>query len=352
MRINLYDLSQSEVAGLLAGWGYSAFYAERLWRYLYRDQVDRIEAMQELRPELRQRLLAETEPGSVSTEMALDSRDGYTRKFLLGLADGQLIETVLMKFKGRATACVSTQAGCAMGCVFCATGQMGFERHLTPGEIVGQVLYVQRILRQQNEEVRNIVLMGMGEPLHNYEATMTAVETLMDHKGLAIAPRHITLSTVGVVPGIRRLADEDRPIKLAVSLHAATDGERQALVPPARRWPLAELMAACRYYIEKRQRRIFFEWTLIAGRNDTAEQAHAVGRLLAGMAAHVNLIPLNPTEGYGERPSRGSAVLKFQAVLNQYGLPSTVRQRRGIDINAGCGQLRAKIHAPTISVSS
>jgi 23S rRNA (adenine2503-C2)-methyltransferase len=352
MRINLYDLSQSDMAGLLAAWGYSAFYVERLWRYLYRDQVDRIEAMPELRPELRQRLLAETEPGSVSTEMALDSGDGYTRKFLLGLADGQLIETVLMKFKGRATACVSTQAGCAMGCVFCATGQMGFERHLTPGEIVAQVLYVQRVLRQQDEEVRNIVLMGMGEPLHNYEATMTAVETLMDHKGLAIAPRHITLSTVGVVPGIRRLADEDRPIKLAVSLHAATDGERQALMPPARRWPLAELMAACRYYIEKRQRRIFFEWTLIAGRNDTAEQAHAVGRLLAGMAAHVNLIPLNPTEGYGERPSRGTAVRQFQAVLNQYGLPSTVRQRRGIDINAGCGQLRAKIHAPTISVSS
>jgi len=239
-----------------------------------------------------------------------------------------------------------------MGCVFCATGQMGFERHLTPGEIVAQVLYVQRILRQQNEEVRNIVLMGMGEPLHNYEATMTAVETLMDHKGLAIAPRHITLSTVGVVPGIRRLADEDRPIKLAVSLHAATDAERQALVPPAKRWPLAELMAACRYYIEKRQRRIFFEWTLIAGRNDTAEQAHAVGRLLAGMAAHVNLIPLNPTGGYGGRPSRGTAVLQFQAILNQYGLPSTVRQRRGIDINAGCGQLRAKIHASTISVSA
>jgi 23S rRNA (adenine2503-C2)-methyltransferase len=156
---------------------------------------------------------------------------------------------------------------------------------------------------------------------------------------------------VGVVPGIRRLADEGCPIRLAVSLHAATDAERQALVPPAKRWPLAELMAACRTYIEKRQRRIFFEWTLIAGRNDTLEQAHAVGRLLAGMAAHVNLIPLNPTGGYGGQPSRGTPVEQFQAVLNQYGLPSTVRQRRGIDIHAGCGQLRAKIHASTISVS-
>jgi 23S rRNA (adenine2503-C2)-methyltransferase len=340
------------MADLLADWSYSAFYAERLWQYLYRDQVSSIEAMTELRLELRQQLLAETYLGVVTTEMALDSRDGFTRKFLLGLGDGQTIETVLMKFRGRATACISTQAGCAMGCVFCATGQMGFERHLTPGEIVAQVLYVQRVLQQQNEELRNIVLMGMGEPLHNYEATMTAVDTIMDHKGLSIAPKHITLSTVGMVPGIRRLADENRPIKLAVSLHAATDAERQALVPPAKRWPLAELMAACRYYIEKRQRRIFFEWTLIEGQNDTAEQAQAVGRLLTGMAAHVNLIPLNPTVGYEGRPSRGTAVQQFQTILNQYGLPSTVRQRRGIDIDAGCGQLRAKIHAPTISVSS
>ena len=350
MRKNLYDLSRIELTDLLVEWGYSAFYADRLWDYLYREQVSDINALVALRSDLRQRLLAETYLGLVTTEMALDSSDGHTRKFLLGLADGQTIETVLMKFKGRATACISTQAGCAMGCVFCATGQMGFERHLTSGEIVAQILYVQAVLRQQGEELRNIVLMGMGEPLHNYENTMTAVDTFMDHKGLAIAPKHITLSTVGVVPGIRRLADENQPIKLAVSLHAATDAERQALVPPAKRWPLAELMAACRYYIEKRQQRIFFEWTLIEGQNDTVEQAQAVGRLLQGMAAHVNLIPLNPTVGYDGEPSRGTAVQQFQAILSQYDLPSTVRQRRGIDINAGCGQLRAKIHATTIPV--
>ncbi|MCB8945125.1 MAG: 23S rRNA (adenine(2503)-C(2))-methyltransferase RlmN [Ardenticatenaceae bacterium] len=350
MTVNLYDLSQTELADLMADWGYSTFYAERLWAYLYREQVTTMGAMADLRPELRQRLTAAAQLGMLTTELALDSRDGYTRKFLLGLADGQTIETVLMKFKGRATACISTQAGCAMGCVFCATGQMGFERHLTPGEIVGQILYVQAVLRQQGEELRNIVLMGMGEPLHNYENTMTAVSILTNHKGLAIAPKHITLSTVGVVPGIRRLAEEKLPIKLAVSLHAATDAERQALVPPAKRWPLAELMAACRYYIEKRQRRIFFEWTLIEGQNDTAEQAQAVGRLLTGMAAHVNLIPLNPTVGYGGVPSGGTAVKQFQAILSDYGLPSTVRQRRGIDINAGCGQLRAKIHGETIPI--
>ena len=353
MTVNLYDLSQSQLADLLADWGYSAFHAKQLWGYLYREQVSEIEAMTELRTDLRQQVLADTHLGAVTTRLAWDSRDGLTRKFLLELADGQTIETVLMKFEGRATVCVSTQAGCAMGCVFCATGQMGFERHLTPGEIIAQILYVQHILRQQGEKLRNIVLMGMGEPLHNYENTMTAVAILTDHKGLSIAPKHITLSTVGVVPGIRHLADENLAIKLAVSLHAATDAERQALIPPAKRWPLAELMAACHYYIEKRQRRIFFEWTLIAGQNDTAEQAHAVGRLLKGMAAHVNLIPLNPTTGYEGAPSRETAVQQFQAILNQYDLPSTVRQRRGMDIQAGCGQLQAeKIHAATIPVTS
>jgi 23S rRNA (adenine2503-C2)-methyltransferase len=250
-----------------------------------------------------------------------------------------------MPYRGRITACISTQAGCAMGCVFCATGQMGFMRHLSPGEIVAQVIHAQRVLQAEGQTLRNIVLMGMGEPLHNYDHTMTALETLMDHKGLAIAPRHITLSTVGVIPGIRRLADERRPFHLAVSLHAATDTERTALVPPAKRWPLAELIEACHYYVNKRGKRIFFEWALIAGKNDTPEQAHAVGRLLHGLNAHINLIPLNPTAGYGGKPSDAAAIKQFQHILNQYGLPSTVRQRRGIEINAGCGQLRAQVRS-------
>jgi 23S rRNA (adenine2503-C2)-methyltransferase len=269
---------------------------------------------------------------------------------LLRLHDGQTIETVLMRFKGRATVCVSTQAGCAMGCVFCATGQMGLARHLSPGEIVAQVLHVTRLLRQSGESLRNIVLMGMGEPLHNYDATMEAVDILVDQTGLSIAPRFITLSTVGVVPGIRRLADEERPVLLAVSLHGATDAERAALVPVGKRWPLDELMEACRYYSEKRKRRIFFEWTLIAGKNDTPEQAHALGRLLRGMDAHVNVIPLNPTLGYGGAPSSPEAVRAFQDVLASYGLPSTVRQRRGIDIDAGCGQLKALVERPRRSL--
>ena len=171
---------------------------------------------------------------------------------------------------------------------------------------------------------------------------MKALDILTDHHGLALAPKHITISTVGIVPGIRRLTDEKRPYKLAVSLHGATDEERQALVPPAKRWPLEELMDACRYYSEATGRRIFFEWTLIAGENDTAEQAHALGQLLQGMEAHVNLIPLNPTEGYGGLPADKERAKAFQEILAGYGLPSTIRQRRGIDIAAGCGQLRAK----------
>jgi 23S rRNA (adenine2503-C2)-methyltransferase len=340
--LNLYDLSRLELRQHLSAWGYTDFYAQRLWQALYRRQVTSLEQIEGLRPDLLARLHHDTYLDILPVQVATDSGDGFTRKFLLRLHDRQTIETVLMTFKGRITACVSTQAGCAMGCVFCATGQMGFMRHLTAGEIVAQVLHVSRILRQRGQELRNIVLMGMGEPLHNYDQTMKALDIVMDHHGLAIAPKHITLSTVGLVPGIRRLADEARPVRLAVSLHGATDAERQVLVPPAKRWPLEELIAACRYYSQKRRRRIFFEWTLIAGENDTPQQAHALGQLLAGLDAHVNLIPLNPTVGYDGRPAHEAGAKAFQTILTQYDLPSTVRQRRGIDIAAGCGQLRTR----------
>jgi len=341
-KINLYDLSRDEVNTLLDEWGFSAYHATRLWHHLYREQARTLEDLRELRPDLLRQLQSQTTLEPLPVQVASSSSDGFTRKFLLGLADNEEIETVLMLFKGRATACVSTQAGCAMGCVFCATGQMGFRRHLTAGEIVGQVLHILRLQEEQDRQLRNIVFMGMGEPLHNYQATMKALDILTDHHGLALAPKHITISTVGIVPGIRQLADEKRPYKLAVSLHGATDEERQALVPPARRWPLDVLMEACRYYSEKSGRRIFFEWTLIAGENDTAEQAHALGHLLEGMEAHVNLIPLNPTQGYEGLPTDAKRAKAFQGILAGYALPSTVRQRRGLDIAAGCGQLRAE----------
>jgi 23S rRNA (adenine2503-C2)-methyltransferase len=231
---------------------------------------------------------------------------------------------------------------------------MGYTRHLTSGEIVAQAVHVARELRDLSPQasrlspgrdrakpkLRNVVLMGMGEPLHNYEAVMQAVDILRDPGGLSLAGSRITLSTVGVVPGILRLAEEKCPVHLAVSLHAATQAGRAALVPVAKKWPLDELMAACRHYCEKTRRRIFFEWTLIEGKNDSPAHARAVGRLLHGLPAQVNLIPLNPTAGYAGAPARSEAAKRFQKILtDEFALPSTVRQRRGIDIAAGCGQL-------------
>ena len=270
------------------------------------------------------------------------SSDGLTRKFLLTLDDGQTIETVLMGYRGRHTACVSTQAGCAMGCVFCATGQMGFVRHLRPGEIVAQVLHANRALAESGTRLRNLVLMGMGEPLHNYDSVMTALEIISDTGGINIGPSRITVSTVGVVPGILRLAEERRPYSLAVSLHGATEEERAALVPVSKRWPLAELIAACRHYSEVMDAKIFFGWTLIAGKNDSVETARRVAALLDGIRAHVNLIPLNPTQGFEGIATAMQAAEEFQHTLQQSGIPSTIRQRRGIDVAAGCGQLRAE----------
>jgi len=347
-RIPLHGLTRAELGALVESWGLSPVHAARIWRHLYLDLADSLEAMPGLPASVRARLGAETALDWPPVAASSRSADGFTRKFLVGFPGGSVVETVLMRFTGRVTACVSSQAGCAMGCVFCATGQMGFRRHLAAAEIVAQVALVARALRAEQPagaerhaaRVRNVVLMGMGEPLHNYDAVMKAVDILRDPGGFALASDRITLSMVGVAPGIRRLADEMRPVHLAVSLHAATQAGREALVPVAGRWPLDELMAACRHYGDRTGRRIFYEWTLIEGRNDSPEDARAVGRLLAGTRAQVNLIPLNPTAGYGGEPSGREKATRFQQILaEEFRLPSTVRQRRGIDIAAGCGQL-------------
>ncbi len=269
------------------------------------------------------------------------SSDGLTRKFLLRLDDDQTIETVLMGYTGRHTACVSTQAGCAMGCVFCATGQMGFVRHLRPGEIVAQVLHARRAV-PKGGALRNLVLMGMGEPLHNYDSVMTALEIICDTRGINIGPSRITISTVGVVPGILRMAEEKQPYHLAVSLHGASEEERSALVPASRRWPLRDVIAACRTFGQSTGRKVFFEWTLIAGANDSPATAARLAALLEGIDSHVNLIPLNPTNGFAGTASAGTAAIEFQKVLREAAIPSTIRQRRGIDVAAGCGMLQAE----------
>ena len=346
--LNLYDCTRDQLRHRLGQWGVKPVHVASLWNYLYVQQVSSVDEMRDLPAKLQAHLRAEATVGVLPPVMTTDSTDGFTRKFLLGLTDGRRVETVKMRFTGRVTACVSSQVGCAMGCVFCATGQMGFARHLTAGEIVAQVVHVARAVmlaapagaRAEARRVRNVVLMGMGEPLHNYDAVMHAIDILRDNAGLALGADRITLSTVGVVPGILRLAAEGRALRLAVSLHAATQAERAALVPVARKWPLDELMAACRTYSEATGRRIFYEWALIAGENDTPAHARAVGALLGGMNAHVNLIPLNPTAGYGGASTPLAAARAFQHILSgEFHLPSTLRQRRGIDIGAGCGQL-------------
>jgi 23S rRNA (adenine2503-C2)-methyltransferase len=340
--IDLYSLTRLELSALVESWGLSPVHAAKIWKHLYLGLAGSVGEIPDLPRRVREHLAESTRVGSLPVAVETESSDGFTRKYLLGLDDGERIEAVLMRYTGRATACVSSQAGCAMGCVFCATGQMGYRRQLSSAEIVAQVVHVARALGVPGgtTRLRNVVFMGMGEPLHNYDQVMRAVRVLLDPSGLGLSAERVTISTVGVVPGIRRMADEAVPVHLAVSLHAATQEGRLALIPAARKWPLDELMDACRHYCAKVGRRIFFELTLIDGENDSPAHAHAVGRLITGLPSQVNLIPLNPTAGFGGAPSRSEAARRFQRILaDDYGLPSTVRQRRGIDIAAGCGQL-------------
>ena len=343
----LYDLTRAELAQFLQEHGFRPHHAELIWEGLYRQQVMEIGRFSNLPAPLLTFLAEQTTLRQPTVQAHIRSTDGYTDKYLIRPNQHDAIETVIMAFNGRYTACISTQVGCAMGCVFCATGQMGFTRHLSAGEIVTQLLFVQRQLAERGQVLRNVVLMGMGEPLHNYDNTMKAIAIATDHKGLSLAHRFITLSTVGLPHQIRRMADEAQQVRLAVSLHGATDEERIRLVPPAKRWPLAEVLDACRYYCLKRQRHIFFEWALIAGENDQLHHAHQLGQLLHDIPATINVIPLNPTTGYGGAPSEDEAVRQFCHILRQqYGLRCTVRQRRGIDISAGCGQLAIRESAP------
>ncbi|MFN8019748.1 MAG: 23S rRNA (adenine(2503)-C(2))-methyltransferase RlmN, partial [Acidimicrobiales bacterium] len=267
------------------------------------------------------------------------SDDGETVKWLWTLHDGRQVETVLMHYPDRTTVCVSSQAGCAMACGFCATGQAGFDRHLSTGEIVEQVVRARRRSAEAGKRLSNVVFMGMGEPFANYDRTWSAVERI--HDDLGLGARHLTVSTVGIVPGIDRLAAERLPVNLAISLHVANDAERDELVPVNRRYPLAELAHACHRYLAATRRRISFEWALIDGVNDTDRHAEELAAYARPLGAHVNLIPLNPTPGYPVRGSAPERVRAFARLLEELGINATVRRTRGTDIDAACGQLRA-----------
>jgi 23S rRNA (adenine2503-C2)-methyltransferase len=332
-----YDLSQEQLAGLLPG--EPAYRVRQVWDGLYRRALPVTELTDLPRP-LRDRLALEPSLQPALTIAAHSVADGgQTVKWGWQLGDGAVIETVLMHYPDRATVCVSTQAGCAMACSFCATGQGGFTRQLTAGEIVEQV--VAAIAEARPRRVANVVFMGMGEPMANYGPMWAAVQRL--HQDLGFSARHLTVSTVGLVPGIRRLAKESLPVNLAVSLHAANDALRDQLVPINRHWPLAALMAACHEYRAMKGRRLSFEWALIDGVNDRQSDADELAALVRPLGAHVNLIPLNPTPGYRARGTPGAQVRAFRALLVAQGVNATIRRNRGNDIDAACGQLAGTV---------
>jgi len=357
--VALLDLNFDELSSLFQSWGEPAYRAKQVWGRLYQGLAATFDEMSELPKSLRQRLAQETVLGRLTPRAEQHSSDGQTRKVLFALPDGAQVEAVLMGYEHRRTACISTQAGCGMGCSFCATGQGGLQRNLTSGEIVEQVLFFARespipnpstTLRTSPQSplphlqspITNIVLMGMGEPFANYNPVMAAVRRLNDPSGFNFGARRMTVSTVGLVPGIKRFAEENIQINLAVSLHAATDDLRSQLVPINKQYPLSALLPAVREYIAQTHRRVSFEWALIEGVNDTPEQARTLAQLAKGLLCHVNLIPLNPTSGYPGAASTRERIAAFRSVLESAGIPNTLRLRRGIDIQAGCGQLRQR----------
>jgi 23S rRNA (adenine2503-C2)-methyltransferase len=360
----IYDIDLPFLTAQLKMWGEPAYRAKQIWQGLYQHLYASPEQFTSLPKSLREQMAEHFTFTPFKVRTYLDSSDGSTRKTLFELPDDNLIEAVLMRYgdpadnpqiaasaadsfgrgaKNRRTLCISTQAGCAMGCVFCATGQMGFQRNLTSGEIVAQVMYYAQMLKEKDEAVTNIVFMGMGEPFHNYENTLAAVDRLNDADGYNFGARRFTISTVGLVPQIRRFADEQRQVNLAISLHAADDKERLAIMPVNKRYKIDDVIEACKYYVEKTHRRVTFEWALINGVNDTPEVARKLASRLRGLLCHVNAIPLNPTAGYaGQATDRDRANL-FKETLEHAGIPCTIRMRRGIDIQAGCGQLAGSV---------
>ncbi len=339
---NLYDLTLEELQDFIDEVGEPSYRADQIWQGLYQRGWKRIDDFSNLPKSFKEAISQRFSLGTMTLEKELSSQDGSTKKYLFRLDDGMAIETVLMAYADRHTVCISSQVGCAVGCNFCATGKMGFKRNLTKGEIIQQVLIASSILDNENKSLTNVVLMGMGEPFHNYDNVINAIHTLNDPNGFQFGMRRFTISTVGHIPGIRRFAEEGTQINLAISLHAADDKLRGELIPISKRYPLSDLMAACDDYLEMTNRRVTIEWALIDGVNDGQDQAEGLAHLLTGKLYHVNLIQLNPVKGYTGLPSEDESAARFQHILHQAGIPCTIRLRKGIDIQAGCGQLASE----------
>ncbi len=337
MPTELVGLTLEELEQVAVELGEPRFRGRQLARWIYRHRAEGPRGMTDLPEPLRARLDDVVTLSRLQVITRQDAGDGYTTKFLLGLRDGHTIETVLMRYDdGRRTVCISTQVGCGMGCTFCATGLAGLTRNLTAGEIVDQVLLA---AEQTGDRITHVVFMGMGEPLANYAATLKAVQVINAPYGAGIAMRNLTISTVGLVPQIRRLAQERLQLTLAISLHAPADDLRSQLVPVNLRWPIADLMAAARDYVAITHRRVTFEYVLMAGVNDRDEHARLLARLLGG-GMHLNVIPWNPVYGVQYQRPGVDAVRRFARLVRDGGAPVTVRIERGVDIDAACGQLR------------
>ena len=342
MKTNIFDLDFDELRKILLAWDEPEYRTQQIWEGLYIQLWSGADAFTSLPLPLREKLAENFEFKNLIVDRALQSTDGETLKYLFKMKDGTTIETVLMSYSERNTVCISSQVGCALGCSFCATGNMGFSRNLSTGEIIEQIIRVEEQLRNQDKKLTNVVFMGMGEPFHNYPAVMKVVEIINDQRGFSLGSRRITISTAGLVPGIRKFTQENSQVNLAISLHAADDELRSSLMPVNDKYSISVLMDACQDYIKKTNRRISIEWALIDGVNDTADQAHKLVRLLKGKLFHVNLIRLNPVKHYFGNPTATNEAEKFQKILIAAGIPSTFRVRRGIDIQAGCGQLASE----------
>jgi 23S rRNA (adenine2503-C2)-methyltransferase len=369
-KTDLLALTLPQLQQWLKERGEAPFRAKQIFHWLYRQFVNDFAAMTNLPQALRQRLEEEACIGPMTIRSERHSKDDRTRKLLLELTDGRLVESVLMLYpplgesSSRATVCVSSQAGCALGCTFCATGQMGFDRHLTAGEIVAQVLYFARELKTTPwraiglpgtapiDHITNVVLMGMGEPMHNYDNVIQALRILNSADGFNLGARHMTISTAGLIPGIRKLSKEGLQINLAISLHAPTNELRGKTMPINRRYPIEQLIAACQDYIAATGRQVTFEYVLLSGVNDTDEHAKQLADLLAPFKqfAHVNCIPVNATSADYRTPGPED-IKRFRHILFEHGISNSVRAERGDDIAAACGQLRTRFENRTEKAS-
>lgn len=335
---NIKDFCLEELKEEFIKIGEKPYRAEQVFHWLYVEKVNSFDEMTNLSKELREKLQKEFSLNSFKILKKLESIDG-TKKYLFDLLDGNAIETVLMEYHHGKSICVSSQVGCKMGCKFCASTGIPFVRGLTAGEIVEQILAVER---DENIRISNVVFMGIGEPLDNFENVVKAIAIINHPKGLEIGARHISISTSGVVPKIYELADKDLQCTLSISLHATTDEKRSAMMPVNNAYPIQELMKACKYYIQKTNRRISFEYALAKENNDNLEDAKELVQLLKGMLCHVNLIPINKIENGAYVKSDNENIIQFRDYLNSKGIVATIRRELGSDIDAACGQLRRK----------